>query len=468
MKYFITFILIFNFIPTSKASEKQDIKTLIPATMANLKGHENLYRYGWSFVSSSTETLEYIKQKMKESSKALKQIPNELKKDSSEMINKISEDTKKALEFSKGWHKEGKKNVKIIEDQGVEVSKDLYQYSSSKFLKAYETFITGHLTLSKRTKEDRDKLRSLPGNYFKNIKSDFSNLKELIKPFKKRFSSKVDRSWGESFKKAQDEFDKEYKKSGQKSNTLLALPNVIWGYLKAFYYGVISPTKNTAKFVAKKSAKYVLKAITYPTAFVFIWGKETLRASGLALYYTSKSAFKVVSPTIEAGFYSILGLTTLAAPPLTYLASKGAGLIGQAAVLVSTPIMGLGHGVGNNTVNTIEGISLLSYDMAKGVGEVFLNTSLSGIKLGYNAIVAIPTHLALGAVNLAYFLSWDGPRLILHSVKGDNISKLPSGVVVDLAKLKKSKDFEVKEIELDKEVKKKIIENFPSDLLEAK
>lgn len=79
------------------------------------------------------------------------------------------------------------------------------------------------MSISKRTKEERKELAGLPGNYFKTLKDDFSNVYEVTADARKEFARKVDPAWEAAFHKASSAFQAEYERSGEEPNTSITL-----------------------------------------------------------------------------------------------------------------------------------------------------------------------------------------------------------------------------------------------------
>ena len=149
----------------------------------------------------------------------------------------------------------------------------------------------------------------------------------------------------------------------------------------------------------------------------------------------------------------------------------------QVAVTVVSPVAGAGKSVIAGAVDTGVYAAQVSYDLIKGVTKVTLNQAQSGIVLGYNALTALPTQLLLGTANSIVFLAYDGPRLVVASVKGEvqwtnkdgsknnmPVQSLPVGSVLDLDAISKEAGIEVQIISDDPGVVQKVLEKLPEDL----
>ena len=98
------------------------------------------------------------------------------------------------------------------------------------------------------------------------------------------------------------------------------------------------------------------------------------------------------------------------------------------------------------------------YDFSKGTAESVFYGLKSGIVLSYAALTVIPTHLLLTVPDATIFLAWDGPRLVIASVKGNykGFENLPVGTVVDLEEARKKGKVEI--LTDDQTIVKKVLE----------
>ena len=344
------------------------------------------------------------------------------------------------------------------------------------FHRAGEYFIEGNLSVVKRTAEDRKELAALPGNYYKDLKHDFSNVWELTNSANEKFAGKIEVGWDKAFEKAAYEFQKEYDRSGESPNTLVALGPILSGYLKSLYHGIMKPS---AKTIVKTGATTVTYAGSYgvflPVASTSVVAGRTVQSVGLTIYYTGKAGVKIVSPTIEGGLLAGMAVLSLPAVPVTYAAGGTLAAVNQVAFTVAGPVAGAGMGATTTAVDTATYVGLVTYDATKGVTKVVINQAASGIVLGYNALTAIPTHLLLGIEDSVVFLMWDGPRLALAAASGQlktgddskdqaSLDDVPVGTVVDMKKLEQSQGIKTKVISTDPTVIRGVMERLPEDL----
>ena len=201
---------------------------------------------------------------------------------------------------------------------------------------------------------------------------------------------------------------------------------------------------------------------------------RTVQATGLTVYYTGKTAVKIISPTIEGGLFAGMAVLTLPAVPVTYAAGGTVGAVNQVAFTAAAPVAGAGQGVVTTSIDTAAYVGLVTYDATKGVTKVVINQASSGVVLGYNALTAIPTHLLLGVEDTAVFLAWDGPRLMIAAASGKlktgdakeqpALGDLPVGTAVDLKKLEQLHGIKAQIISTDPAVIRGVLDKLPDDL----
>ena len=457
--------------------ERMTVEDVIPLTMGNLRGHKMLYNEGWQVVTSSKKALEFAKEHSIQSSRvALSEASASTASRSKNYAANLDSDVKGAVEGGKRVISAGRSLTKDIASATHRAGKAELAYTSDMFHRAGEYFIEGNLSVVKRTAEDRKELAALPGNYYKDLKHDFSNVWELTNSANEKFAGKIEVGWDKAFEKAAYEFQKEYDRSGESPNTLVALGPILSGYLKSLYHGIMKPS---AKTIVKTGATTVTYAGSYgvflPVASTSVVAGRTVQSVGLTIYYTGKAGVKIVSPTIEGGLLAGMAVLSLPAVPVTYAAGGTLAAVNQVAFTVAGPVAGAGMGATTTAVDTATYVGLVTYDATKGVTKVVINQAASGVVLGYNALTAIPTHLLLGIEDSVVFLMWDGPRLALAAASGQlktgddskdraSLDDVPVGTVVDMKKLEQSQGIKTKVISTDPTVIRGVMERLPEDL----
>lgn len=461
--------------PEPKA-EKETVEDIIPWTVGNIRGHKMLYNEGWFVVTSSKKAFEFAKERSIISSKmALQRVLDDASKHSGEYKETIKADVRDAAKTGKDLVVSGTKQTGRILESTHTLAKTELAYANENFQKAMAAFVQGNLSIARRTEEERNELANLPGNYFKTLKNDFSNINELAGATQKQFGNRIDAHWEEAFKQASQEFRSEYEKSGDEKNSLMALGPILHGYLKSLYHGFVAPASKT---IVKTGVNGVSYVVFLPIASTSMVAGRTVQSVGLTVYYVGKTGVKIISPTVEGGLLSGLSLLSLSSVPVAYTVGGTIGAMNQVAFTTVGPAAGVAQGAVTSTAHSAAYVGFLTYDAATGVTKVVINQAASGIVLGYNALTAIPTHVVMG-VGDAIVLAWDGPQLVVAAVQGKiktkkdggreethSLGDLPVGTVVDLKKLGQQEGVKVKVLSTDSAVIKNVIEKIPSDVRE--
>lgn len=352
-----------------------------------------------------------------------------------------------------------------------------WDYGSRNLNLAWERFYKGNMTLTQRTAEDRQALAAVPGNWYRNLQSDFGNLHELTDAATGSMSTHIEGRWGEAFDEAREDFSDSYQQSGKRGNSLSGLGDIMAGYIKVLYSGLVKPATRTTVQGVELTTKGVTNIVFMPVAGLFIVSGRTLESTGLSLYYTTAMGYKLVSPTVEGGLLTGLSMLSYGTIPVTAAVGGAVGVANQVAVTAATPVVGTGKAVAVGAAETGVYAAQVSYDLLKGVTKVTMHQAQSGIVLGYNALTALPTQTLLGAANGIVFLAYDGPKLVLASVKGEvqwsgkngeksgtPVQSLPVGSVVDLDALSREPGVQVQILSEDPELVQKVLEKLPEDL----
>lgn len=446
---------------------RSGIAEMIPLTAANVNGHKMLYNEGFFVITSSEKAFAYAADKSVQSSgAAIAKIAESvvartktLKGTMGGRLRASYERAEKTLRFGTG------NTVKIMKATGG-LAKGQLDYSKATFNEAWKMAVYGNISLVERTEKDVAKLVSLPGDYYQNIKGDFSNIALLSGAANSYVGEKVNLSWNRSFKDASRLFNDEYERSGKKENAFLALGNILNGYLKIIYYGLISPS---AKTIVTSGAKGVNYGLFLPASATTVVTGRVVESTGLSLYYATKTGYKLVTPTVGAGVLSGISVLSLGSAPVTYLGGTSFGAVNQVAFTMASPMTGVGEGIAASSGGTGKYVALVTCDIATGTSKVLINQASAGIVLGYNALTAVPAHLFLGSIDTAVFLAWDGPRLVVAVASGKmnsehSVGALPAGTVVDLKRLKQHEGIDVNVVTDDPAVVGEIMEKISEDL----
>lgn len=479
MQFFTRLIFTFFLVPLVSFSEeanKKSVSETIPTTMANLRGHQDLYENGWFIISSTDKALNYAKEHSVDSSaEALSKFSSSIVNRSVTYKDDLSHDIKSSANTTTQLFTLGTENSGEILTGTHNLALKQLSFAGQSSQQAWQTFSQGYLYLGERTKASRDGLASIPRDFYDGVTEDFSELSSGLKEFNSKGSINIRENWIDAFDKAQSEFQSAYEESGEQSNSLTGLWTLLGGYVGSLWEGLIKPTGKTAWQVTAFTVVVAGEAVFLPIASTYILTKNTLLSTGTALYYTGKTGIEIISPTVEGGFLASLALVSAGTVPVTYVAGTTAGVINQVGTTVAAPAAGVTQGVVTTAADTVKYGALVTYDAISATTKVFINQFKSGVVLGYNALTAIPSHLLLGTVNAAYFIVADGPKLAIASVKGtvsftDNKEQrhfqpgsIPVGTVVDLKLLQNNSDADIQIITEDPEIIQQVISNIGKD-----
>lgn len=451
------------------STEKRTLEDVIPLTMGNIRGHKMLYNEGYSVVISSKKAFAFAKDRSIVSSReAIGQIVKQYGERSSNYKEEMKGDVREAVETGKELVVSGTERSGRILRKSKALAHAELVYAKEGFQEAWDAFVKGNISIGIRTETERKELASIPGDYFSNLRNDFSNIWDITGEINGRFAGRIESSWDKAFKKAGREFKSEYDRSGKESNSIQALGHILYGYLKAFYHGVAAPSSKT---IVKTGVTGATDAVFLPVATVTSVAGRTVQSTGLTFYYVGKTGVKVVSPTVEGGLLSSMALLSLGSAPVTYVGGTTMGAINQVAFTAAGPVVGVSEAAVAATADTAQYVGFLAYDGVKGTTKVVINQAQSGVVLGYHALTAIPAHLVMGAVDGAVLLAYDGPRLLIASIRGElkggyPAGELPAGAVIDLDKLRGKDGMEVKVLSDDPAVIRDVLQKLPCDLRE--
>jgi hypothetical protein len=456
--------------PTGSAGnaerKTQTVDHVIPITMANLRGHQHLYSEGWFLVTSSGNALAYAKENgVQSAGKAFEQFSESAGQENAERGNNIQDFSKKSKQDLNRDQAAGRKRSDDIKKSAGQVSDDLSHSANINTGEAWQSFIEGNISLVKRTEEDRKELRNLPKNYFSNLKDDYSNLRELSNDLTKSATPEVEGVWTKGFHKAADDFDQEYNESGKQKNSFVALGNIITGYFKSLYHGIVAPSGEGAVNAINTGKDYIIKTSVMVGGESLSLVGRTVEVVGLSFFYTGKTGYKIISPTVESGLLISLASVQKISSPIVKAGGETLGLFNQVAVEVVQPTAASASDVANASFQNAKYGGLVTYDLLTTTGSVAISEAKVGVVLGYNALTALPTQLVLGAANTVFFLAWDGPRLVIAKAKGElDSNAVPVGTVVNLEKLKKDPQTKVDVIDEDPKDIEKVLKGLPNDL----
>lgn len=430
MLFFIYFMLsysvlffaaiIYGIAYAKKANVQKSPADILYVSVANLRGHQSLYRDGWFVVSSTQKTFRYAKEcAVTASGRAMARVIAYVQTRTTKYGAILLEAGKSSLQLSKDIYAGGSTRSKQALALTKKLIKQERRFAVEILRLAWQRFVTGNSALAKRTAKDRSAIAIIPGNWYMCIKNDFSRIRELARAMTKNLFQHVAGRWGDAFVEARKYFNDAYENSGAGGNAITGLGFILVGYGMALYFGVIKPAARSIIQVAALVVKGLLKLIMLPVAMLVIVSGRTLQFLGLGLYYIAVIAVKVVSPTVEGALLVGFSLLLHGAIPLTVVVGTVTAVVTQVAVIVASPVMGLSKVVFVSVVGAAVYVALLSYSLVKAATHVIWNQIQSVSVIAYNVLTALPTQLLLAAANIFVFIVYDSVRLAVASVKGE-------------------------------------------------
>ncbi|MBK23234.1 MAG: hypothetical protein CME70_04435 [Halobacteriovorax sp.] len=426
----------------------------------SVEEHKEMYREGWYIVPATKKNFKEIYRDVsKTTPRAWAEFAASFKKDSAEFVAFQKEHPKKALQTLKKINEFSKRTSKSIRKETRELSRSEWEFSKNNFGKAKEHFVLGHVKFVNRMEKDLEAIVNSPRKTRDEISGDIKNFKRFIRKFRSKKGSEVDRSWKGSLKKAKAEFEDQYHKSGKASNSITAIPKVLWGYLKWAYYGVVKPSGRNLK----KGGGMVL----FPPVVAASTAYRGVSNLGGVLFHTGKLGVHVLSPYVESGVYASLGILGAASVMPTYVGGHGLSAFNRVVISSAGAVTSGSQVIGSSMIGTGKHVGSMFYNFGKATGKTVFTTSKSAMVLGYNAMVALPAHTVLMSMGAVLAVVVDGPDLVIASIRGKDksLNKLPAGTALDVSKLEKS-GYKVEVILKDSERVKDVIDGAVEDLKE--
>jgi len=405
----------------------QTLEKTIPITINNLKGHKALFDEGYYVITSSRKALDYA---YAQSVVNTRQVWSEIfkirdERNSNYDKNKIENIRNREIKSKNIKNEIVESGDRILKNTEA-VTDQLNTKAIASRKEAFEALTLGYIQFGKRTEKDVRELKEIKASWFSDLKNDYQNFGQIYDEVSQKEQTESIGFIKKAFLNANEEIQREYKTSGERSNSLVALKDLSWGYLKGLYFGVFKPA---GEGVASSAI------LTYNVI------SKTVESSAKVFFYTSSIGYKIIAPSIESGYLGSLSLVQWASARTVSVGGRGIYLINQAAVVGSEPVYKSGQWMLSTVTDTAENSVLTVFDYGQGVGQVALNQVKAGVVLGVNAITALPAQAVLVAANSVVFLTYDGPRLVVYAargkIKGVNADEIPVGVVVDMGQLKK-------------------------------
>jgi|JI8StandDraft_1071087.scaffolds.fasta_scaffold01136_4 hypothetical protein len=441
---------------TSLDAKPQTFKKIAPLTANALGARKNLDEKGWLMVPPGTKSVEEVFEAGRMSSKVAKaMIFTNMKKRSQDLPENIGNTMKSINENAASLRSAGTKNSASIFEFSYQLASLEWEISKKLNGEAANSFIDGYVYLADRDSEDRKQLMDAWTDLNQGRKEFTGGLNDLFIDTIWKNQNKLTDVWRNSFNRSVKGFIEEYDESGNRENALIAMWDIFQGYTIAAKEILISPLYKTTTAVGET---LVVNGIFVPVSHATTFSGQALITTGMVVYYPTKLGYRIISPSLEAGFLGTIGLATLSTTAPT--------IVGGSSLSAFNQVTTMAAGYGGEAVAQTGGVTYqgtayatgLVYDFAAGTAESSLYALKSGIILSYTALTVLPAHLLLSVPDGTIFLAYDGPRVVIAVVRGNyaGFDDLPTGTIINLEKAKKSGKVEI--LSTDRELIKKVID----------
>lgn len=420
------------------ANKPQSFKKIAPLTANSYGSRKNLWEHGWAVIPSGKKSIDLAYENGGISGRVAKaMVLVHMKKRSADYPGKLGDTMVSVASWTRSGIKDSFGRTEDIYDAGWQLSKTEWKASKDNFEEAGSRFVQGYVYLVPRIESDTKLMMSsldeIGGDYNKKN----SKLNELFDATINQNSKNIVSAWSDSFSKASDEFTKNYEKSGESGNSLLALVDIFKGYSVALKEVMVAPIGKTS---TNAGEILVVNGVYVPLSKTMNFSSTALISTGAVLFYSVKSGYRVISPTLEAGLFSSMGILSASSTVPTYTAGTTLAAFNQVTTVAATTAGGTIGVVGGTAYETGAYATGMVYDLSKGTAEAGVYAMSSGMILGYTALTALPPQLVLSSVEGSIFITYDGPRVVIAVVKGNyaDLDDAPTGTVINLEEAKKA------------------------------
>ncbi|MCW7470761.1 hypothetical protein [Leptospira kanakyensis] len=437
-------------------NKPQSFKKIAPLTANSLGSRKNLLEHGWAVIPSGKNTVDLAYENFGISSRVAKaMVLVHMKKRSEDYPGKLGDTMKAVASWTRTGFGDASSRTEDIYDAGWQLSKAEWKVSRESFEEAGSRFVQGYVYLVPKVESDYKQMSAVLGEVSRKHSKDENKIKEVFGSTLQKNSNQIISAWSDSFAKASNEFTRNYEESGERGNSLLALIDIFQGYSVALKEVMISPVAKTG---AGTGEILVVNGVYVPLSLSMNFSSKALISTGVVFYYSTKSGYRVFSPTLETGLFSSIGILSAASTVPTYTTGTTLAAFNQVTSVAGTTAVGVIGTAGGATYDTGAYATGMVYDFAKGTSEAGVYMMSSGLVLGYGAITVLPSQLLLTAVDGPILIIYDGPRVAIAVVRGNysGFDDVPTGTVINLEEAKKAG--KVKILTDDPKIIKKVLD----------
>ncbi|TGL33393.1 hypothetical protein [Leptospira perdikensis] len=437
-------------------NKPQSFKKIAPLTANSLGSRKNLWDHGWAVIPSGKKSMDLAYENYGISSRVAKaMVLVHMKKRSADYPGKLGQTMESVASWTKSGIKDSFGKTEDIYDAGWQLSKSEWKVSRESFGEAGSRFVQGYVYLVPGIESDVKVMRSSLVEIHGDSDKKHAKLNDLFNTTINQNSKNIVSAWSDSFSKASSEFTKNYEESGNRENALLALVDIFKGYSVALKEVMVEPIAKTS---VNTGEILVVNGVYVPLSKTMNFSSTALISTGAVLFYSTKSGYRVISPTLEAGLFSSIGILSASSTVPTYTAGTTLAAFNQVTTVAATTAGGTIGAVGGTAYDTGAYATGMVYDLAKGTSEAGVYMMSSGLVLGYSAMTVLPSQLILTAVDGPILIIYDGPRVVIASVRGNYLGfdDVPTGTVINLEEAKKAG--KVKILTDDPKIIKKVLD----------
>lgn len=438
------------------SNKPQSFKKIAPLTANSLGSRQNLFEHGWAVIPSGKKSIDLVYENGEISARVAKaMVLVHMKKRSKDFPGKLGETMTSVISWTGSGIQDSSRRTEDIYDAGWQLSKAEWKVSKDSFEEAGSRFVLGYIELVPKIESDKKMMFSTLDEIGGERSKTTDQLNDLFSSTIKKNSKEIISSWSDSFSKASDEFTKNYEESGQRGNSLLALVDIFQGYSVALKEVMVAPIAKTGKNTGEI---LVVNGVYVPLSQTMNFSSNALISTGVVLYYSANAGYRVISPTLEAGLFSSIGLLSASSTIPTYTGGTTLAAFNQVTSVAATTTGGTVGVVGGTAYETGAYATGMVYDFSKGTAEAGMYAMSSGMILGYSALTVLPSQLLLTAVDGPILIAYDGPRVVIAAVKGNyaGFDDAPTGTVINLEEAKKAG--KVKILTDDPKIIKKVLD----------
>ncbi|TGN13717.1 hypothetical protein EHS11_03585 [Leptospira ilyithenensis] len=427
---------------TGNKEKPLSFQKIAPLTANALGARKNIHEKGWLFIPSSKESIESVVESGRMSSKVAKSLLFvKWKKRASDYPGSLKATMEKIETLGEKTRSSGTALSADIYRFSLQLTAEEWKLARKMGNTAGERFINGYLFLDDKVEEDTEQVLNAYSDLNERRSGVTKSLNELFFDTSSKNGKKLTSAWKGSYAKTTKAFLDEYEESGSRDNTLTALWDIFQGYTFALKELVVPAAQTTASV----GETIVLGGVFVPVSHVLTVSGQTVVTTGMVLYYSTKVGYRVISPSLEAGLFSTMGIASASSTVPTLVTGGGISAFNQVTTVIGSRA-GEGAAKGGAVVGETTALATgVVYDFTVDSAKSSIYPLKSGLILGYTALTALPVHLVTAVPDGTIFLTYDGPRVVIAVVRGNyaGFEDLPTGTIVDLEEAKKSGKVEI-------------------------